>query len=220
MSVAQGNPCRVIMLEAEPETAPPPSDVTHCYTWLSANGVLTYCPTTGHFTWNDVGGHNSRRGKAGCDYTGRTVISISKQSFPATHLAFVWMTGAWPTKPYVHHRDSNPFNNAWNNLYESQSTKRSPSIAVGTPALTLWEDSFGVVVFVGSTSDVPCHNRNIRLIKPWAKYCTLKVIPYDTIADAREAALVLRRTLQPQENNNIRKGWPKPQVFIGVEQTA
>ena len=39
MPLAQGNPCRVVTLEAEAETAPPPSDVTQCCTWLAANGV-------------------------------------------------------------------------------------------------------------------------------------------------------------------------------------
>ncbi|WP_415357435.1 PhzF family phenazine biosynthesis protein [Halioglobus sp. Uisw_031] len=39
MPVAQGNPCRVMMMKAEPETAPQPSHVTQCCTWLGENGV-------------------------------------------------------------------------------------------------------------------------------------------------------------------------------------
>ena len=39
MPVAQGNPCRVMMMKAEPETAPQPSNVTQCCTWLGENGV-------------------------------------------------------------------------------------------------------------------------------------------------------------------------------------
>ena len=181
--------------------------------------VLSYCPSTGKFTWNNIEGHNGRQAKAGCDYTGRTVVCISRQQYPATHLAFLWMTGEWPTKRCVHHRDSNTLNNAWDNLYESSSPQRSPSISIGTPALTIWEDSFGSVIYVGATEDVPSHNRSTRSENSWAKYCTLKVIVYDTVVEARAAALVLRRTLQPPENKHIRKDWPEPQVFIGVNQT-
>lgn len=39
MPVARGNPCRVLVMKAEPEAAPPPSDVTQCCTWLAADGV-------------------------------------------------------------------------------------------------------------------------------------------------------------------------------------
>ena len=39
MPVAQGNPCRVVIMKAEPETRPQPSDVTQCCTWLSEDGV-------------------------------------------------------------------------------------------------------------------------------------------------------------------------------------
>ncbi|MDG2048099.1 MAG: PhzF family phenazine biosynthesis protein [Halioglobus sp.] len=39
MPVAQGNPCRVLIMKAEPETAPQPSDITQCCTWLSDDGV-------------------------------------------------------------------------------------------------------------------------------------------------------------------------------------
>ena len=39
MPAAQGNPCRIVMLKAAADAAPPPSDVTQCCTWLSVDGV-------------------------------------------------------------------------------------------------------------------------------------------------------------------------------------
>ncbi len=39
MPVAQGNACRVMIVEAEPETMPQPTDTTQCCTWLAEDGV-------------------------------------------------------------------------------------------------------------------------------------------------------------------------------------
>lgn len=85
--------------------------------------VLDYDPDTGIFRWryrsDRAQNWNSRRaGKpaGGLDgQFGYITIRIDYQLFQAHRLAWLYMTGEWPSH-MVDHRDANPGNNAWENL--------------------------------------------------------------------------------------------------------
>ena len=76
---------------------------------------LHYNQRTGLFTWK------TRRkaiavGDVAGDFTGRYVrIKFNQKSYPASCLAWLWMTGEWP-KHEVDHKDTDKHNNRWKNL--------------------------------------------------------------------------------------------------------
>ena len=79
--------------------------------------VLNYDPGTGQFCWRTQEDLEHRAGEiAGCsmraDYW---CIHVDGRSYRAHQLAWLYMTGEWG-RPFVHHRDGDPFNNRWRNL--------------------------------------------------------------------------------------------------------
>lgn len=80
--------------------------------------MLSYNPVTGEFIWlklpyNMVGLTGTC---AGCIYAnGYRYIQIGNRAFRTGRLAWLYMTGEWPTK-LVDHKDLNKSNDAWNNL--------------------------------------------------------------------------------------------------------
>jgi hypothetical protein len=78
---------------------------------------LSYNPETGVFTWIKS---NARR-RASCKVAGTTsasgywVIFINYKSYFAHRLAWLYMTGEWPSNQ-IDHRDANRLNNEWKNL--------------------------------------------------------------------------------------------------------
>ena len=94
---------------------------------------LTYCPDTGAFTWleridaNRPKWCNTRfAGKpAGYkDPTGRHIINIDYTLYAAHRLAWLYMTGEWPTQ-IVDHADNDPGNNKWSNLREATRSQNN-----------------------------------------------------------------------------------------------
>lgn len=87
-------------------------------------GLLTYSPVTGDFRWkkrkNEKAWNTKYAGKvAGYDWrAGPNVVyrSIRIFNFPflGHRLAFLYMTGDWPS--LVDHKDGNGLNNKWDNL--------------------------------------------------------------------------------------------------------
>lgn len=85
--------------------------------------LLNYDPETGVFTWAATVGSRAKAGAiAGCD-SGRVrrvvrvvrVIRVEGTLCLAHRLAWLWMTGAWPSEE-IDHRDGDPSNNRWSNL--------------------------------------------------------------------------------------------------------
>jgi hypothetical protein len=79
--------------------------------------VLLYCPISGEWTWKTS---IQRQHKAGSSAgwnrkDGYRLIGIDGETHYAHRLAFLWMTGGWPTDE-VDHIDRNPSNCAWSNL--------------------------------------------------------------------------------------------------------
>lgn len=79
--------------------------------------VLSYDPATGDFIWIGKTGTATRLGsKAGrIDKLGYIGIGIKNRKYAAHRLAWLWMTGDWPSGQ-IDHIDRNRGNNCWTNL--------------------------------------------------------------------------------------------------------
>lgn len=79
--------------------------------------VLDYYPETGEFVWIKPPKYHPRLlgCVAGGDSTGYVMIKIDGQKFKAHRLAWLVMTGEWPSKR-IDHIDGNSLNNVWSNL--------------------------------------------------------------------------------------------------------
>lgn len=95
-------------------------------------GRLAYEPGTGEFTWLVCGMYQRPAGSRAGSFNrhGRLYIQIGPRKYTATHLAWLIMTGAWPTK-LIDHRDRNPRNNAWVNLREVTESGNSQNRSMG-----------------------------------------------------------------------------------------
>ena len=78
---------------------------------------LLYVPETGHFFWRQNIGRAKIGTRAGCLYPsqGRWKIRLFGRRYYASNLAWLYMTGEWPSL-LVDHRDTNKLNDAWGNL--------------------------------------------------------------------------------------------------------
>lgn len=86
--------------------------------------ALNYDPLTGLFTWASPR-KSVNVGEVAGDFSGRYVrIKFQQKSYPASCLAWLWMTGAWPDNE-VDHFDTNKHNNRWGNLREATRTQNS-----------------------------------------------------------------------------------------------
>lgn len=80
--------------------------------------LLHYDPRTGVFTNASPRKKVKVGARAGTCESGRWVITIDYRHFPAARLAWLYMTGRWPSHQ-IDHRDRNPLNDAWPNLREA-----------------------------------------------------------------------------------------------------
>jgi len=81
--------------------------------------LLDYNPKTGEFVWKTSRPGKAQKGKkAGCIHpNGYHRISIDYRLYNAQRLAWLFITGKWPSK-LIDHIDGNPANNCANNLRE------------------------------------------------------------------------------------------------------
>jgi hypothetical protein len=92
--------------------------------------LLHYDPETGAFTWKAYPnpqhpGKTKLGGKAGSlNSRGYHRIHICGKSHYAHRLAWLYMTGKWPTSQ-VDHRDLDTANNAWANLREATPSQNA-----------------------------------------------------------------------------------------------
>lgn len=82
--------------------------------------VLDYDPATGIFRWKIFMGSRALPGQqTGCpDHHGYLLIRVDKVVYKAHRLAWLWMTGQWPTKD-VDHKNGRGSDNRWDNLREA-----------------------------------------------------------------------------------------------------
>lgn len=80
--------------------------------------LLKYDPITGLFTWRASPGRRIRVGTiAGSFATKYVEIGVDGGCYRAHRLAWLYMTGAWPTE--VDHRNENKHDNRWTNLRDA-----------------------------------------------------------------------------------------------------
>lgn len=135
-------------------------------TALQLRERLQYNPETGSWTWlrSARSGWNGR--PAGClDAKGYWVIKIDGQSYKASRLAFLYMTGEWPVEE-MDHIDRKSWNDVWTNLRPATRTENN-----------LNRDYFGASGHEG----IYRHSQNNR----WcAQYDNIYIGSYKTIDEA------------------------------------
>jgi hypothetical protein len=85
--------------------------------------VLDYNPRTGKFSW--LKRQKGRRSKVGTTSKRRYLcIKIDYVSYPAHRLAWLWMTGKWPSE-LTDHVNRKTFDNRWKNIREATASQNS-----------------------------------------------------------------------------------------------
>jgi hypothetical protein len=93
--------------------------------------LLNYQPETGEFTWRESRGTSIKVGMAaGSIRDGYVCIWIDGISYKAHRLAFLHMTGQWPTE-FVDHIDGDRANNRWANLREATCSGNNQNRGLG-----------------------------------------------------------------------------------------
>lgn len=78
--------------------------------------LLDYNALTGGFLWRASPSRNTPAGSvAGADCEGYRLIRVAGGRYKAHQLAWLYMTGEWPSRQ-VDHKDTNRSNNRWDNL--------------------------------------------------------------------------------------------------------
>lgn len=80
---------------------------------IALKKLLHYSPSTGDFIIFPRRGTAGSKGSVASN--GALVIRINRVLYYAHRLAWLYMTGNWPSGQ-VDHRDGNPLNNRWSNL--------------------------------------------------------------------------------------------------------
>ncbi len=95
--------------------------------------LLHYDPETGVFTYRVKRGICMPGNEAGCPMKrGNHSIGLEYGRYATHRLAWLYMTGEWPTKE-IDHLDGNPLNNRWDNLRlatsaENKQNQRRPKV--------------------------------------------------------------------------------------------
>lgn len=85
--------------------------------------LFDYVPSTGIFVWKHPLSNHCKVGeRAGCISKGRDTIAVEGTRFPASHIAWLYTHGVWPTYE-IDHKDRDPANNRIENLRDIPTTK-------------------------------------------------------------------------------------------------
>lgn len=92
---------------------------------------LSYCPFTGVFTWKLCPGTRVRQGdEAGCiGTTGYVQIRFKTKLYKAHRLAWLFMTGRWPTDQ-LDHKNGCESDNRWRNIREVSNQQNAMNQAI------------------------------------------------------------------------------------------
>lgn len=121
--------------------------------------IIKYEPTTGEFWWIEPKRGRKLDVPAGSiNYKGYRIIVIAGKNYLAHRLAFLYMTGEWPSE-YVDHIDGNPQNNKWENLravtaqQNSWNKKRKYNSYTGIKGVrkVLFSDMWEVNIWINDT---------------------------------------------------------------------
>lgn len=90
--------------------------------------LLSYCPESGSFTWRvDLRGGVKAGDVAGTESNGYRQIGLKGVRYYAHRLAFLLMTGAWPSQQ-VDHRNGVKSDNRWENLRDVSNTANQQNL--------------------------------------------------------------------------------------------
>lgn len=131
--------------------------------------VLDYDPRTGHFTWLvNLRGRGARVGRRAGTLTkkGRIQIRVDQETFPASRLAVLWMTGRWPRR-LVDHRNRKRSDDRWCNLRDANHSQNGANSC----------DRAGAAPLKGVTWD---RNREQYAAKIRVNYRTINLGRFDT----------------------------------------
>lgn len=94
--------------------------------------LIAYDPEDGSFRWrvNRSGGVRAGDTAGSTNKRGLRYIDVEGRKYAAHRLAWLFMTGSWPTK-LVDHRDRDFSNNAWTNLREATHAGNSQNRSIG-----------------------------------------------------------------------------------------
>lgn len=144
---------------------------------------LQYDPNTGRWVWL----RTPRTGFVGkpagsLDAKGYWCIKIDGQSYKASRLAYLYMTGEWP-EDEMDHIDRKPWNDCWSNLRPATRTENNLNrVMIGT----------------SGQQGIYRHSQNDRWI---AQYDNVYIGSYKTIEDAVEARDAFIKSLTATERN-------------------
>ena len=89
---------------------------------------MTFDPDTGIFTWTNCPWprrHNGKRAGVPRGSRGNYIrIAVDGMRYYAHRLAWLYMTGNWPSLQ-IDHKDGDPQNNKWSNLREASQSQNS-----------------------------------------------------------------------------------------------
>lgn len=131
---------------------------------------LNYDPVTGVFTWIRTGRGiviDRPAGRIRKSSTGQTcylMIGLLRGEYFAHRLAWLYMTGGWPTE-FIDHRDMNGLNNAWGNLrpagkaQNAQNSRRGPRNTTGYKGVSRSRARFRATIRIaGKSRHLGCFN--------------------------------------------------------------
>lgn len=102
-------------------------------TQAELKALLTYDPLTGLFTWNRTSGKAIAGAVAGSvKASGYRTIGIAGRVYKAHRLAWLYMTGSWPSEE-IDHCNTDTDDNRWENLREATRSQNNANRNTNNP---------------------------------------------------------------------------------------